>query len=79
MLGLLLKYPDRFVIGIGSGTALVLRDGCEGEILGGGSPGTAIVIAMKTTQAVTADRPGRVEMVVLRPGNKFDCSFVGGR
>jgi len=32
MLGLLLKYPERFVIGIGSGTALVLRNGCEGEI-----------------------------------------------
>ena len=78
MLGLLLKYPDRFVIGIGSGTALVLRNGCEGEILGGLNPGAAIVIAMKTTQAVTADKPGRVEMVVSRPGNKFDCSFVGG-
>jgi len=78
MLGLLLKYPERFVIGIGSGTALVLRNGCEGEILGGLNPGAAIVIAMKTTQAVTADKPGRVEMVVSRPGNKFDCSFVGG-
>jgi cyanophycinase-like exopeptidase len=77
MLGLLLKYPDRLVIGIGSGTALVLRNGCEGEILGGVNPGTAIVIAMKTTQAVTPDKPGRVEMVISRPGNKFDCSFVG--
>jgi cyanophycinase len=77
MLGLLLKYPDRLVIGIGSGTALVLRNGCEGEILGGVNPGTAIVIAMKTTQAVTPDKPGRVEMVISRPGNKFDCSVVG--
>ena len=76
MLGLLLKYPDRFVIGIGSGTALVLRDGCQGEILGGVNAGTAIVIAMKTTQAVTADKAGRVEMVISRPGNKFDCSFA---
>jgi cyanophycinase len=79
MLGLLLKYPDRLVIGIGSGTALVLRNGCDGEILGGVNPGTAIVIAMKTTQAVTPDKPGRVEMVISRPGNKFDCSVVGSR
>ena len=78
MLGLLLKYPDRFVIGIGYGTALVLRNGCEGEILGGANAGTAIVIAMKTTQRVTADKPGRVEMLMLRPGNKFDCSFAAG-
>jgi len=79
MLGLLLKYPDRFVIGVGSGTALVLRNGCEGEIIGGVNAGTAIVIAMRTTQAVTAGRPGRVELVVARPGNKFDCAFIGGR
>jgi len=78
MLGLLLKHPDRFVVGIGSGTALVLRNSCEGEVIGGANPGTAIVIAMKTIQAVAPGKPGRVEMAIGRPGLKFDCSFVTG-
>jgi len=79
MLGLLLKYPERTVIGIGAGTALLLRNDCEGEIFGGVNAGTAIVIAMKTIRAVAKDKPGRIEMAIGRPGINFDCSFVQAR
>lgn len=79
MLGMLLVNPQHVAVGIGSGTALVLRNNCEGEVIGGAQAGTSIVVAMKTLEAVTEERPGRVEMVLLRPGNKFDCSFFAPR
>jgi cyanophycinase len=75
MLGMLLLHPDKYVVGIGSGTALVLRDNCEGDVIAGPDPRVAIVVAMKTVQAVTDEAPGHVEMALLRPGNKFDCEF----
>jgi cyanophycinase-like exopeptidase len=75
MLGMLLLNPDKYVVGIGSGTALVLRNGCEGDVVGGADAASAIVVGMKTVQAVTDEVPGRVEMSLLRPGNKFDCVF----
>ena len=75
MLGMLLLNPDKYVVGIGSGTALVLRNGCEGDVVGGADAGSAIVVAMKVVEAVTDATPGRVEVSLLRPGNKFDCVF----
>ena len=78
MLGVLIKNPDKVVLGIGSGTAFVLRNGCAGEVIGSNNSGTNIAVVMRTLNAVRPERPGRVDMLLFRPGNTFDCEGIFG-
>ena len=78
MLGLLIKNPDKMVLGIDSGTAFVVVDNCAGEVLAAEGRPSAIAVAMRTLQAARPDRPGHVDFYFFRPGHHFTCEGILG-
>jgi hypothetical protein len=79
MLGLLIKNPQQFVLGIDAGTAFVLTDQCSGQVIAPADRPESIAIFMRTAGDPRPDQPGRVDLYFFRPGHTFTCEGLGGQ
>jgi hypothetical protein len=79
MLGLLIKNPEKIVLGIDAGTAFVLTDQCSGVVLAPADRPQSIAIVMRTAETARPGQPGHVDLYFFHPGETFTCEGLGGR